>query len=218
MFRAVAASSSRKLLFANGRRFSSAAAASAHSMLANALDSKIKHITEMRRPEAPAEFPFKIEHNLGGYVSMTRELAGEEIEVRLVDEKHKDKSASDSSSVDLKIEIYKSDGKSMNFAATASADDIVIQKLTAKDSHYDVICSQLCIKPKSELQEALGEFLHARGIEKSIGGFLYDYTMWNSQKCDQLGVEELEKLKDDVRKSDVEELEKLKNVVTNWWR
>ncbi|XP_042058997.1 uncharacterized protein LOC121803392 [Salvia splendens] len=202
MFRAVASSSSsRKLLFANGRRFSSAAAA-AHSMLANALDSKIKHITQMR-PEPPAEFPFKIEHNLGCYVSMTRELAGEEIEVRLVDEKHKDKSVSDSSSVDLKIEIYKSDGKSMNFAATASAEKIVIQKLTTKDGDNNVICSQLCIEPKSKLQKALGEFLHARGIEKSIGGFLYDYTMWNSQKCDQL---------------DVEELEKLKNVVTNWWR
>ncbi|KAG6420011.1 hypothetical protein SASPL_116525 [Salvia splendens] len=198
MFRAVAASSSRKLLFGNGRRFSSAAAA--HSMLVNALDSKIKHITQMR-PEAPAEFPFKIEHNFGGYVSMTRELAGEEIEVRLVDEKHKDKSVSDSSSVDLKIEIYKADGKSMNFAATASADEIVIQKLTTKDGDNNVVCSQLCIEPESELQKALGEFLHARGIEKSIGGFLYDYTMWNSQKSDQL---------------DVEQLVKLKNVVTNW--
>ncbi|KAL1561619.1 hypothetical protein AAHA92_04300 [Salvia divinorum] len=200
MLRAVASSASRKLLFANGRRFSSAAAA--HSMLADALDSKIKHITQMK-PEAPAEFPFEIEHGLGGNVTMTRELAGEEIEVRLVDEKHKDKdnSVSGSSSVDLKIEIYKQDGKSMNFAATASAGEILIQKLTTKDGDNNVICSQLCIEPGSELQAALGEFLGARGIEKSIGGFLYDYTIWNSQKSNQL---------------DVEELEKLKKVVTNW--
>ncbi|KAG6420881.1 hypothetical protein SASPL_117425 [Salvia splendens] len=199
MFRAVASSSCRLIpaafrASAYGRRISTAPA---HSMLAKALDSKIKHITQSR-PVAPPEFPFEIEHPLGGDVSMTRELDGEEIEieVKLVDEE-----SNSNSSVCLEIDIYKPDGKSMNFEATASANDIVIQKLTTRDGDYKVICSEMCIEPESELQTVLGEFLHARGIEKSVAAFLCDYTLWNSQKSNR---------------HDVEILEKMKKVITDW--
>ncbi|KAL1563046.1 hypothetical protein AAHA92_05554 [Salvia divinorum] len=84
----------------------------------------------------------------------------------------------------------------MNFVATASANGIVIQRLTTKGGDNNVICSEMCIEcASSELQTALGEFLHAREIKKSIAAFLYDYTVRNSQKSDQPDVEILEKMK-----------------------
>ena len=85
---------------------------------------------------------------------MTRELDGEEIEieVKVVDDEDEesndeDEESNSNPSVDLEIDIYKDDyGKSMNFEATASADGIVIQKLTTKDGDNNVICSEMCIE------------------------------------------------------------------------
>lgn len=102
---------------------------------------------------APAGFPFEIEHPIDGDVTMKRELDGEEIEIQvnrvyeMSDEESDEESDSNSNSiVDLGIEIYKPDGKSMNFEATALDDGILIQKLTTKDGDNNVICSEMCIE------------------------------------------------------------------------
>ncbi|XP_057808030.1 uncharacterized protein At2g39795, mitochondrial-like [Salvia miltiorrhiza] len=197
------------------RRFSAAApferyVIDAHKILADALDSEIKH-TQMisLRPAAPADFPFKLQHTPSERVKLTRELDGEEIEVMLLgnDQNHdadeddgatttdsdsdtddcpdSDEESPAKSATDLIIKISKPNGKSMKFFATASrsADKIEIQRLTTKDGDGDnnVVCSQLFIAPESELQMALREFLEVRGIKKSIAKFLYDYMNWKSK-------------------------------------
>ncbi|KAH6802866.1 hypothetical protein C2S51_034312 [Perilla frutescens var. frutescens] len=221
---------------------------SKHRELLTALDSEIKIMQLMPlRPAAPATFPFQIEHHFyDSQITLSRELDGEQIRIRVLDveiENQNDEDDTDSNSdgdsdsdedsdstsdsdeessarsVPLRVEIFKENGKSMKFVATASADEILIERLSTKADDGTVICSQLYIKPESELQYAFRDFLGVRGVEKSIGGFLYDYMVWKSKLPQSYRSKTVEDYSAEAAKFDqenVETLKKLKQVIEDW--
>ncbi|KAL8517502.1 hypothetical protein ACS0TY_015666 [Phlomoides rotata] len=110
----------------------------------------------------PADFPFTIQDE-PYYIILTRELVGEKIEAKVF--------LRGSSELIVDMDIFKENGKHMNFNVIMSADNIEIKYIQVKGPAKTG--GIWAWRLDDDLVSAYVEFLHIRGIKKSYFKFLH---------------------------------------------
>ncbi|XP_042063858.1 uncharacterized protein LOC121807647 isoform X2 [Salvia splendens] len=203
-------------LGATARRFQSTAivsyrhcsTVSGGPQLLGALESQIK-AKELNR-SVPADLPFTIQDDEKHcHVMLTRELGREKIEVTVNPVYNTDGDEKSEECVRINVSISKENKGKLGLGANVCGDEILVDKISFCEPNSYVSSLRLeGVESKSELQDALNDFVKARGIEISSVGFLYKYMVLKRKRWG--------KTPNPTNKPKVDDLKKLHEFVHNW--
>ncbi|XP_047946348.1 uncharacterized protein LOC125195321 [Salvia hispanica] len=170
--------------------------------LLGALESQIK----AKERCVPADLPFTIQDDdKHCHIMLTRELGREKIEVTVNPVYETDDDEESEECVRINVSISKEKKGKLGLGADVCGDEILVDKISFCEPNSYVPSMRLeGVESQGELQDALNDFVKARGIEISNVGFLYKYMELKRKRWGK------------TPKRSVDDLKKLHKFVENW--